>query len=124
MHWEVSFDQFPVVSTFNDASDFDVKLDPDLIVSVKDIVEKGKGKTFAGKISWVRRTFGDRQKGEDFYILTVRRSKRIYSLLFKIEERENSTLIGTYPENMGKEELISVLYEVLSEKVDEVNLLL
>jgi|GEM_PF-2931917 len=124
MHWEVSFDQFTVVSTFNDASDFDVKLDPDLIVSVKDIVEKGKGKTFAGKISWVRRTFGDRQKGEDFYILTVRRSKRIYSLLFKIEERENSTLIGTYPENMGKEELISVLYEVLSEKVDEVNLLL
>ncbi|MBR9680893.1 MAG: hypothetical protein GOU98_03660 [Candidatus Altiarchaeota archaeon] len=124
MRWEVSFDQFPVVSTFNDVRDFDVELEPELIMSVKNIVDKGKGKTFAGKIDWVRRSFGDRESGENFYILTVKRNKKVYSLLFKIEEGEHSKLLGTYPENMGKDELVDVLYEVLSEKVDEVSLLM
>ncbi|MBR9689633.1 MAG: hypothetical protein GOV01_01910 [Candidatus Altiarchaeota archaeon] len=124
MRWEVSFDQFPVISTFNDATGYNVNLDSDLILSVKNIVDKGRGKTFAGKISWVRKSFGDRQSGEDFYILTAKRGRRIYSLLFKIEAGEKSSLMGTYPENMTREELVDILYEVLSERVDEVSLLL
>ena len=124
MRWEVSFDQFPIVSTFNDASSFNLKLDTNLISSVKSIINEGHGRTMASGISWVRRSFEDKQPGDKFYILTVKREKRVYSLLFKITEGEKSNLVGTYPENLAKDELLEVLYEVLSGHIDDVNLLI
>lgn len=123
MRWEVSFSQLPS-ATFNDASNYGVEVDGDLMDSLRSIIDRGDGKAVTGGISWVRQEFGDRQSGENFYILTVKRNGRVYNLLFRLSEKEKSRLVGNYPENLARHELVDLLYEVLSQRVDEVNLLI
>lgn len=122
MQWEVSFLQLPS-AIFNDASNYGVEIDGDLFDSLRAIIDKGQGSTTAGGISGVKREFGNIQPGENFYILNVKMEGKKYDFLFKLSEKEKSKLVGNSP-NLPHQELVDVLYEVLSQRVDEVNLLI
>ncbi len=123
MRYEVSFSKFPVVSTFRDVRAMDLELDGDLMAALRDLVHSGKGETLAGGIQAVRRTDRDGLQSEKFYIMSARRDGRIYSFLFKLRGNE-SKLVGVYPDNLGREELETLLYEVLTEKVEQVSIVL
>ena len=122
MQWEVSFLQLPP-AVFNDASNYGVEVDGDLFDSLRSIIDKGHGSTMTGGISLVKREFGESQPGEAFYILNVKREGKKYNFLFRLSEKEKSKLVGNSP-SLPRQELVDVLYEVLSQRVDEVNLLI
>jgi len=121
MVWEVALPQ--ALERFKDASGHGVEVDGDLMDSLKAMIESGKGKAVAEGISWAKREFGTKQPGEKFYILTVKKDGRTYSLLFKLSEKEKSRLIGNEP-NLAREQLLEVIYDILSRRADEVKLVI
>ena len=123
MRLEVSFANFPIVSTFNDAQDYDLEVDNSFLDAVKDIVHEGNGRAVASGISWVK-PFENGHANGGYYILTAKKKNKTYSMLFQLGENEKSRLVGVYPEEATREELLNVLYEVLSERVEEINLVI
>ena len=122
MEWEVAFSKVPVVSTFRDASPLELELDGDLMASIKELVQKGKGITSVAGIEFVR-TGEKVLPGEKFYILSVKKGRDIKSLLFSLDRNE-SRLVGVYPDNLSRDDVLSVLYDVLSRRAKKVSVVI
>jgi hypothetical protein len=123
MIWQVDFSGLDGVGKFDDASKLSVEMDRSLIETVGKMVMKGKGKALSKGIKAVReKDYNLRSEGQHF-ILSVKNADKRYSMLFKLGETEKSRLMGVSP-HATREELLNILYSVLAEKADEVNLLI
>lgn len=116
MRVDVSFQNFPVMSTFNDAKDYDLEVDRTFINKIKQLVDKGRGKAVASGVKPI-------QREGDYYVLTTREADQVHSMLFELEPEETSRLVGIHP-HADRKEAMQLLYKVLSERIDEVNLVI
>ena len=124
MTWEVIFENFPINSTFEDAQGYEMELDFSLIDSIQQMIKAGKGKAFSQGIKSVGESFGNKKIENEHFILNVKIANKNHNFLFKLEEKEKSKLVGISPEKITRDELVDVMYEILSNRVDETNLVI
>ena len=124
MTWEVSFEKFPLVSTFENALGYEMELDSSLMDAIKQIIDSGRGKTFAQGIKGVGRPFESKTNGNEHFILDIKHDNHKHTFLFKTGEKEKNKLVGISPEKITRDELVNLMYDVLSNRVEEANIVI
>ena len=123
MKWEVAFERFPIVEHFYDAINYEMELDHTLLETVREIIKKGNGQAFSNGIKKVARPFEKAEENKEHFILTIKREDKTHNFLFLLQDSERSKLVGI-SEKLTRDEVVDVLYDVLSEKIDEIALLI
>ena len=124
MTWKVAFEKISDIGAFRDVSDYNVEVDYALIEAVSKLVKKGKGKAISHGIIKVSNPSKKEIIGSEHFILSVKRAKKIHSMLFKLKEEETSKLMGVSSSVKDKNELLSTIYSILSENIDDIKLLI
>jgi len=123
MEWVVSFQSFPINQKFIDAKNYDIQIDSSLIEVVKKMVDEGYGKTFSNGIKNIKNE-NQEYNGENYYILTVKDTQTTYGFLFRLDKEERSKLLGIYPKKLSREDLLNIMYRILTKRTEGVGLLI